>query len=85
MPRSGFVFGKHVEPARIVLASGQREPARQVAVHAGVGRPTVWRRQRYAEAEAEGLLRDKTRKPGKARIAAVVTARVRGSARASRA
>src|SRR5262249_37403695 len=32
--------------------------------------------QRYAEAGVEGLLRDKTRKPGKAPIAAEITARV---------
>jgi transposase len=77
MPRFGFVLGKHVERARIVLASAEWEPAQQVAVHAGVSRPTVWRwQQRYAEAEVEGLLCDKTRKPGKARIAAEVTAGV---------
>jgi hypothetical protein len=53
-----------------------REPAQQVTVPAGVSRPTVWRcQQRYAEAEVEGRLRDKTRKPGKARIAAEVRAR----------
>src|SRR5215472_5728838 len=68
---------KHVERARIVLASAERKPAKRVAVHAGVSRRTVWRwQQRYAESEVEGLLRDKTRKPGKAPIAAEITARV---------
>ena len=43
----------------------------------GVSRPTVWRwQQRFAESGVEGLLRDKTRKPGKAPIAAETTARV---------
>jgi hypothetical protein len=37
----------------------------------GLSRPTVWRwQQHFAEAGVEGLLRDKTRKPGKAPIAA---------------
>ena len=68
---------KHVERARIVLASAGRQPAQRVAGRVGVSRPTVWRwQQRYAEAGVEGLLRDKTRKPGKAPIAAETTARV---------
>jgi len=68
---------KHVERAHIVLASAERKPAQRVAAQAGVSRPTVWRwQQRYSEAGVEGLLRDKTRKPGKAPIAAETTARV---------
>ena len=68
---------KHVERARIVLASADRHAAQRVAQSIGVSRPTVWRwQQRFAEAGVEGLLRDKTRKPGKAPIAAETTARV---------
>jgi transposase len=68
---------KHMERARIVLASAEREPAQRVAARVGVSRPTVWRwQQRYAEVGVEGLLRDKTRKPGKPPIAAQTTARV---------
>jgi transposase len=68
---------KHVERARIVLASADREPAQRVAQSIGVSRPTVWRwQQRFAEAGVDGLLRDKTRKPGKAPIPAETTARV---------
>jgi len=38
-----------------------------VAREAGISRPAVWRwQQRYAEEGVDGLLRDKTRKPGKA-------------------
>jgi transposase len=38
-----------------------------VARRAGISRPAVWRWQlRFAEAGVDGLLRDKTRKPGKA-------------------
>ena len=52
-------------------------PAQQVAQSIGISRPTVWRwQQRFAEMGVEGLLRDKTRKPGKAAIAAETTARV---------
>jgi transposase len=68
---------KHAERARIVLASADRGPAQRVAQSIGVSRPTVWRwQQRFAESGVEGLLRDKTRKPGKAPIAVQTTARV---------
>jgi transposase len=61
---------KHVERAHIVLASADRHSVQQVAHSIGVSRPTVWRwQQRFAESGVEGLLRDKTRKPGKAPIA----------------
>jgi transposase len=53
---------KHVEWARIVLASADRGSTQRVAQSVGVSRPTVWRwQQRFAEAGLEGLLRDKTR------------------------
>jgi transposase len=69
--------GKHVERAQIVLASADRHSAQQVAHSIGVSRPTVWRwQQRFAESGVEGLLRDKTRKPGKAPLAVETTARV---------
>ena len=68
---------KHVERARMVLASADRHSAQWVAHSIGVSRPTVWRwQQRFAESGIDGLLRDKTRKPGKAPLAAVTTARV---------
>jgi len=68
---------KHVERARIVLASADRHSAQRVAQDIGVSRPTVWRwQQRFAESGVEGLLRDKTRKPGKPPIAAETTARL---------
>src|SRR5207302_11194145 len=58
---------KHVERARIVLASADRHSAQRVAQSVGIRPPTAWRRQqRFAESGVEGLLRDKTRKPGKA-------------------
>ena len=64
---------KHIERAQIVLASADRHPAQWVAQSIGVSRPTVWRwQQRFAESGIDGLLRDKTRKPGKAPIAAEI-------------
>ena len=57
---------KHVQRARIVLLSAERLAVLQVAGRAGVSRPAVWRWQRrYAEAGVAGVLRDKTRPPGK--------------------
>jgi transposase len=57
---------KHVQRARIILHSDERLSVLEVARRAGVSRPAVWRwQQRYAEDGVEGLLRDKTRPPGK--------------------
>ncbi len=60
-----------------MLASADRGPAQHAAQRIGVSRPTVWRWQQcFAEAGVEGLLRDKTRKPGKPPIAADKAAQV---------
>jgi transposase len=69
---------KHIERARVILASaGPQRPVQQVAEEVGVSRPTVWRwQQRFAEAGVDGLLRDKTRKPGKPPIPAETVERV---------
>ena len=57
---------KHVARARLVLLSAERLGVAAVARGAQISRPAVWRwQQRYAEAGIDGLLRDKTRKPGK--------------------
>jgi transposase len=58
---------KHAARARIVLLSAERLDVAEVARRAGISRPAVWRWQRrFAEAGVDGLLRDQTRKPGKA-------------------
>jgi transposase len=68
---------KHVERARVVLASAEGIAVHRVAALVGVSRPMVWRwQQRFAEEGVGGLLRDKTRKPGKAPIAAETVAHV---------
>ena len=52
---------------RIILGSAARLSVAEVATRARVGQPAVWRwPRRFAEAGVDGLLRDATRKPGKA-------------------
>ena len=66
---------KHVQRAKIILFSAERLPVLEVARRTGVSRPAVWRwQQRYGEEGVEGLLRDKTRKPGRAPLSAKVVA-----------
>ena len=68
---------KHVQRAKIVLFSGDRLSVLEVARRAGVSRPAVWRWQkRFAEEGVDGLLRDKTRKPGNPPISKAVVARI---------
>jgi transposase len=68
---------KHVQRARIILHSDEHLSVLEVAKRTGVSRPAVWRwQQRYAEEGVEGLLRDKTRPPGKAPLPACTVATV---------
>jgi transposase len=68
---------KHVDRARVVLACDGGRPVQHVAALVGVSRPMVWRwQQRFAETGVDGLLRDKTRKPGKPPISAETVSRV---------
>ena len=68
---------KHIQRAKIVLFSAERFPVLEVARRAGVSRPAVWRWQRrYGEQGVDGLLRDKTRKPGRAPLSAKMIAKV---------
>jgi hypothetical protein len=56
---------KHVWRARIILATADGCGTAEIMRRAGVSKPSVWRWQRrFMEAGADGLLRDKTRKPG---------------------
>jgi len=68
---------KHVLRARIILLSADRLPVIEVGRQAEASRPAVWRwQQRFAEEGVDGLLRDKTRKPGKAPLSLATIARV---------
>src|SRR5215831_18374447 len=60
---------KHVWRARIILATAEGCGTVEIMRRAGVSKPCVWRWQhRFMEAGIDGLLRDRTRKPGKAPI-----------------
>jgi len=60
---------KHVQRAQIVLLSADRLPVLEIARQAGVTRPSVWRWQRrFAEKGVDVLLREPSRKPGKAPV-----------------
>ena len=66
---------KHVQRARII--SPEKRSVLDVARLSGVSRPGAWRWQkRYAQKGVDGLLRDKTRKPGKARLPMKMVAKV---------
>ena len=68
---------KHARRARIILHSGERMPVLEIARRSGVSRSAVWRwQQRYAEQGLDGLLRDKTRKPGRAPLPLATVAKV---------
>lgn len=68
---------KHIERAQVILASAEGGPLQRIALQLGVSRPMVWRwQQRFAEEGVDGLLRDKTRKPGKLPIPAEAVERV---------
>ena len=68
---------KHVQRALIILLSAERLPVLQVADQSGASRPAVWRwQERYGEEGIDGLLRDKTRKPGRAPLSTGVVAKV---------
>jgi len=68
---------KHVQRARIVHLSAEHLPVLAVARQTGASRPAVWRwQQRFAEEGVDGLLRDKTRKPGKQPLPAATVAKI---------
>jgi transposase len=68
---------KHICRAQIILFSAERLAVLEVARRAGASRPAVWRwQQRYAEQGVDGLLRDKTRKPGKTPLGKEIEQRI---------
>src|SRR5215211_5127720 len=68
---------KHVERARIVLLSANGVGTLSIMRQVGCAKATVWRWQaRFMAAGVDGLLRDRSRPPGKAPLAAAVVERV---------
>src|SRR5687768_2437766 len=64
---------KHVWRAQIVLLSAADTGTVEIMRRTGQSKPTVWRwQQRFMDEGVTGLLRDKTRPPGKPPLAAAV-------------
>lgn len=60
---------KHVWRARIVLLSGDGHGTSSIMSGTGKSKTCVWRRQeRFMQEGVDGLLRDKSRPPGKAPV-----------------
>ena len=68
---------KHVWRAQIILATAEGCGTAEIMRRAGVSKPCVWRwRRRFMEAGVDGLLHDRTRKPGKAPVPDPVVGRL---------
>ena len=62
---------KHVWRAKIILATADGCGTFEVMRQSGKSKPVVWRwQERFMQEGVDGLLRDKTRKPGKAPLPA---------------
>ena len=68
---------KHVWRARIILLTAESHGTMEIMCRTGKSKPTVWRWQRrFMEEGVDGLLRDKTRPPGKAPLSPETVERV---------
>jgi transposase len=68
---------KHVARARALSATAEGCGTNEIMRRSGLSKPAVWRwQERFMREGLEGLLRDKTRKPGKAPLPAETVARV---------
>ena len=68
---------KHVWRAQIILATADGCGTADIMRRSGKAKPVVWRWQgRFMEEGVDGLLRDKTRKPGKPPLLAATVQRV---------
>src|SRR5580658_10556128 len=68
---------KHAARARVLIATADGCGTNETMRRSGLSKPAVWRwQERFMREGVEGLLRDKTRKPGKAPLAAETVAQV---------
>jgi transposase len=68
---------KHVERARIVLLTAEGVGTLAIMREVGCAKATVWRwQERFRDAGVDGLLRDKSRPPGKAPLPKALVDRV---------
>ena len=60
---------KHVARAKVILATADGCGTMEVMRRSGLSKPAVWRwQERFMHEGVDGLLRDKTRPPGKPRL-----------------
>jgi hypothetical protein len=68
---------KHVARAKVILATGEGCGTTEIISRSGLSKPVVWRwQERFMREGVDGLVRDKTRKPGKAPTPAATVQRV---------
>ena len=68
---------KHVARARVIAATAEGCGTNEIIRRSALSKPVVWRwQERFMHEGVDGLLRDKTRRPGKAPLAAEVVAHV---------
>jgi transposase len=68
---------KHAARARAIVATADGCGTTEIMRRSGLSKPVVWRwQERFMQEGVDGLLRDKTRKPGKPPLPAEVVQRV---------
>src|SRR3984893_2404479 len=68
---------KHVKRAKVILATGEGCGTNEIMRRSELSKPVVWRwQERFMREGVAGLLRDKTRPPGKAALAADLVKRI---------
>ena len=60
---------KHIARAKVILATADGFGTNEIVRRSGLSKPNVWRwQERFMHEGVDGLLRDKTRPPGKAPV-----------------
>ncbi len=68
---------KHAARARVIAATAEGCGTNEIMRRSGLSKPVVWRwQERFMQEGVDGLLRDKTRKPGKPPLPAETVRRV---------
>ena len=68
---------KHSARARVILATAEGRGTLEIVRRSGLSKPVVWRwQERFMHEGVDGLLRDKTRPPGKPPLPAATVKRV---------
>jgi transposase len=75
--RDGNTSQKHGARARVILATAEGCGTMEIMRRPGLSKPVVWRwQERFMREGVDGLLRDKTRPPGKAPVPAEMINRI---------